>query len=78
MIRRFRIFLWQIISDLEQKLYPYVGEDSNDYYYTIKNDQTGESYMIIEWVKSFDERIVKLQEEMMYLNSELQQIKNND
>lgn len=78
MIRRIRILLWQIVSDLEQRLYPYDNEDSGDFYYTVKNDDTGENYMVIEWIKSFDERIIRLQEEMMWVQSELRRMNNDD
>ena len=78
MIRRFRILLWQIISDWEHRLYPYENEDSNDYYYTVKNDDTGESYMIIEWIKSFDDRIQRLQDEMIYVQSQIRELKNDN
>ena len=77
MIKTIRILLWQIVSELEQRLYPYEKEDRNDYYYTVKNDETGENYMIIEWIKSFDERIQRLQDEMMYVQSQLRNIKND-
>ena len=77
MIRRIRILLWEIVSGWEQHLYPYEKEDNNDYYYTVKNDETGEEYMIIEWIKSFDERIVRLQEEMIYVQNELRRMKND-
>lgn len=70
-----RIWLWKIISELEYRLYPYDEEDSNDFYYTVKNDETGEQYMIIEWIKSFDERIQRLQEEMIWIKSEIRDIK---
>jgi hypothetical protein len=76
-MRKIRIWLWQIVSELEQKLYPYENEDNNDYYYTVKNDETGESYMIIEWIKSFDERIQRLQDEMLWVMSEIRRIKND-
>jgi hypothetical protein len=75
MIRRIRILLWHIVSDWEARLYPYEKEDRNDYYYTVKNDDTGENYMIIEWIKSFDERIIRLQDEMLYVQSELRNLK---
>lgn len=75
MLRKIRILLWQIVSDWEQRLYPYEKEDRNDYYYTVKNDDTGEAYMIIEWIKSFDERIVRLQDEMLYVQSEIRGLK---
>lgn len=77
MIRRIRILLWHIASDLEQRLYPYDKEDSGDFYYTVKNDDTGENYMVIEWIKSFDERIIRLQDEMLWVKSELHRM-NND
>jgi hypothetical protein len=74
-MRKIRIWLWQIVSELEQRLYPYEEENSNDYYYTVKNDETGESYMIIEWIKSFDERIQRLQDEMLYVQSMMRDVK---
>ena len=77
MIRYLRILLWQIVSELEQRLYPYEKEDANDFYYTVKNDETGESYMIIEWIKSFDERIIRLQDDMIYVQNQLRSIKND-
>jgi hypothetical protein len=77
-IRRIRILLWNIVSNLESILYPYESDDNQDYYYTVKNDDTGEEYMIIEWIKSFDERIIKLQEDMMWVQSELSRMKQND
>jgi hypothetical protein len=75
MIRKIRVFLWSVVSDLEQALYPYENEDRNDYYYTIKNDETGEQYMIIEWIKSFDERIQRLQDEMLWVKNEIMHLK---
>jgi hypothetical protein len=77
MIRHLRIWLWRIVSELEQRLYPYEEEDVGDYYYTIKNDETGESYMIIEWIKSFDERIIRLQDEMILVQSQLRSMGND-
>jgi hypothetical protein len=78
MLRKIRILLWQIVSDWEQRLYPYEKEDYNDYYYTVKNEETGESYMIIEWIKSFDERIQRLQDEMLWVQNEIRKMKSND
>lgn len=77
MLKLLRIWLWQIVFELEQKLYPYENEDSNDYYYKVKNDETGEEYMIIEWIKSFDERIIKLQDDMIYVQNQLKRMKND-
>jgi hypothetical protein len=76
-MKKIRIFLWKIVSRWEQILYPYENEDSQDFYYTVKNEETGENYMIIEWIKSFDERIQKLQEEMLWIQSEIRRIDND-
>ena len=74
-LRTIRVLLWQIVSNLEQRLYPYENEDTNDYYYTVKNDETGENYMIIEWIKSFDERIQRLQDDMMWVQCEIRELR---
>jgi hypothetical protein len=78
MIRNLRILLWQIVSNLEQQLYPYHQEDSNDFYYTVKNVETGENYMIIEWIKSFDERIIALQDDVVWMKNEIYNLKKDD
>jgi len=78
MIRNFRILLWKIVSDLEQRLYPYHQEDNNDFYYTVKNVETGENYMIIEWIKSFDERIIALQDDVVWMKNEIYNLKKDD
>jgi hypothetical protein len=76
MFRYLRIILWKIVSELEQKLYPY--ECDEDYYYEVKNDETGERYMIIDWIKSFDERIIRLQDEMLWVKSEIHSINDTN
>lgn len=75
MFRKLRILLWRIVADLEQRLYPFYNED--DFYYQVKNDETGEKYFIIDWIKSFDEKIVRLQDEMIWVKSELHNQKQN-
>jgi hypothetical protein len=77
MWRKIRILLWSIVADWEQRLYPYEKEDHNDYYYTVKNTETGENYMIVEWIKSFDERIQRLQDEMIWVTNQIRKMKND-
>lgn len=76
MIKSIRILLWQIVSELEQWLYPYHEEDRNDYYFKVKNPETGEEYMIIDWIKSHEEKLERLQDEMIWAKSEIHEIKN--
>lgn len=74
-MKSIRIILWKIVSQLEMWLYPYEDEDMGDYYYTVKNDETGETFMMIEWIKSFDERIQRLQDEMLWVQSEIRELR---
>lgn len=74
-MKSIRILLWKIVSRFEMWLYPYEDENTGDYYYTVKNDETGETYMMIEWIKSFDERIQRLQDEMIWVQSEIRELK---
>jgi len=34
--------------------------------------------MIIEWIKSFDDRIQRLQDEMIYVQSQIRELKNDN
>lgn len=71
MFKSLRIILWEIVSGLEEKLYPYTCDD--DYYITVKNDETGENYIIMDWIKCHNEKIDRLQDEMVFV---LEQIRN--
>jgi hypothetical protein len=82
MIRKIRVFLWSIAFELENILYPYSAFSEEDYYIKVKNDETGENYLIIDWIKAHKEQIERLQEEMIWVKSELnriqESIKNHD
>lgn len=74
-----RVFLWSIIFELENFLYPYKDKDSEiDYYYIIKNDETGEKYSVLEWIKSLDRRMEKFEDNFLYVQSELNKINKLD
>jgi len=74
MLKSFRIWMYERILDLEEVLYPY--GDEQDYYIKVKNDETGEQHMIIDWIKSHNERIDRLQEEMFYVKDKLSRLEN--
>lgn len=74
MIRQIRIFLWGIVLELENILYPYEGYSEEDYYIRVKHDETGENYFLIDWIKAHKEQIERLQEEMLWVKSELHRV----
>lgn len=74
-----RVFLWNIVFELENFLYPYKDKEPEvDYYYIIKNDETGEKYSVLEWIKSFDKRMEKIEDNIIFTHSELRKIEKLD
>lgn len=76
MLRNIQIFLWEIVSFLEDKLYPYT--DNGDYYIKIKDDNTGEEYLVIDWIKSHNQKIDRLQDEMVYVKDQIRKFQNKN
>ena len=54
MLKSLRIWVYERVLDLEEVLYPY--GDEQDYYIKVKNDETGEQHMMIDWIKSHNEK----------------------
>lgn len=71
MIYQIRLILWRIVSELEMVLNPYDSYQEEDYYIKVKNDETGENYFIMDWIKSHKEQIERLQEEMLWVKYKL-------
>lgn len=74
MFRKFRVFLWSIAAQLEVLLCPSDEYYEEDYYIRVKNDETGENYLIIDWIKSHKEQIERLQEEMIWVKYKINEI----
>ena len=60
--------VWWTVSELEDWLYPYQDRLPPDesFQIRVKNFDTGESYMVEEHIQSINERIERLQDEMIY------------
>jgi hypothetical protein len=58
---------------LDDLLYPN-DPYNEDYYYKVKNDDTGEKYFIIDWIKSHNEKIERLQDEMIWVTYKIHEI----
>lgn len=76
MIRSFRIWLWGIVAELEYQLYPWKGaREEHDPEEYIPQRYDSDSFND-DWLRSQEERINRLQEEMIYVQRELHKIQS--
>jgi hypothetical protein len=74
-----RIFLWHIAYEVENYLYPYKNEEpETDYFYIVKNDETGEEYTVLEWIKCLNQRVEKIEDDIVFINNELRKVDKLD
>lgn len=66
--------MWGLSIELQNWLYPYEGNHEEDYYYKVKDDSSGEQYFIMDWIKSFDQRIVGNLDDILWLKSEVRRL----
>jgi hypothetical protein len=76
---KIRVFLWSIVSEIEYRLYPYKNSEPEvDYFYIVKNDATGEEYTVLEWIKNFDNRLEKIEDNYLHINANLNKVDKLD
>ena len=68
-----REFLWMIASEVEDWLYPYHNRLTPDEQFEIrvKDPMSGENFMVEEHIQSQNERIERLQDEMITVQMKL-------
>ena len=68
-----REFLWVIASEVEDWLYPYRNRLTPDEQFEIrvKDPMSGENFMVEEHIQSINERIERLQDEMINVQMRL-------
>ena len=71
-MKRIRIWLWSIVSELEYQLYPWKSDIPDEEEYTPPPDY--ERNFRDDWMKSQDERISRLQEEMIWVQNEIHKL----
>lgn len=69
--------MWGIAVELEYLLYPYENDTEDDYYIKVKNDETGEKYFVLDWIKSHNDKIDRLQDEMIWVKHKINEISKN-
>jgi len=70
LIKKIKLLLWKLILNLESILNPYDKSDL-EYFLTVKDDFTGEKYLIVDWIKSHNEQIDRLQDEMVWVKYQI-------
>ena len=72
---KFREFAWVIVSEIEDWLYPYRNRltPEEQFEIRVKDPMSGENFMVEEYIQSQNERIEKLQDQMIYVLDKLAQ-----
>ena len=70
--------VWWTVSELEDWLYPYKDRlpPEESFQIRVKDFDTGESYMVEEHIQSINERIERLQDEMIYAKDRIHYLEN--
>ena len=70
---KIREFAWVIVSEIEDWLYPYHNRLTPDEQFEIrvKDSMSGENFMVEEIIQQQNERIERLQDEMMTVQMKL-------
>lgn len=75
LIKKIKLLLWKLILNLESILNPYDKSDIG-YFLTVNDDLTGEKYFIVDWIKSHNEQIDRLQDEMVWVKYQINKLKS--
>ena len=70
---KIREFAWVVVSEIEDWLYPYHNRLTPDEQFEIrvKDPMSGENFMVEEHIQSINERIERLQDEMINVQMKL-------
>ena len=70
---KIREFAWVIVSEVEDWLYPYRNQltPEEQFEIRVKDPMSGENFMVEEHIQSINERIERLQDEMINVQMKL-------
>ena len=70
---KIREFAWVIVSEIEDWLYPYHNRltPEEQFEIRVKDPMSGENFMVEEHIQSINERIERLQDEMINVQMKL-------
>ncbi len=83
MILTLRVWLWGIVMELEDVLYPWKTSEPPSWAierHGLPNDYDDELDEIIykEWIKAHEEKISRLQSEMIYISEEVRKLRDGN
>ena len=81
MIRKFRIWLWGIVMEIEDMLYPWKTSQPPSWAIERHNlpdhyDNELDEIIYKEWIKAHDEKISRLQSEMILVQNQLHKLQS--
>ena len=70
---KIREFAWVVVSEIEDWLYPYRNQltPEEQFEIRVKDPMSGENFMVEEHIQSINERIERLQDEMINVQLKL-------
>ena len=70
---KIREFAWVVVSEIEDWLYPYRNQltPEEKFEIRVKDPMSGENFMVEEHIQSINERIERLQDEMINVQMKL-------
>ena len=70
---KIREFAWVVVSEIEDWLYPYRNQltPEEQFEVRVKDPMSGENFMVEEHIQSINERIERLQDEMINVQNRL-------
>lgn len=80
----FRVFLWGVVAELEYHLYPWKTSDPPQWAVERHNldsnikydgDHEEDKIFYYDWIKSQDEKIRKIEENIIYLTNQINEMK---
>jgi len=75
MIRSVRIWLWGLVAELEYQLYPWKTSTPPEWVKPEHRvEQDYEQNLNYDWLKSHDEKIGRLQQEMLWVQKEIHKL----
>ena len=82
MFRSFHIWLWGLVMELEYKLYPWKTNSPPEWAinrYNLDHEiiDEYEDHIHYNWIKSHEQKINRLQSEMIYVLSKIKKIDQN-
>ena len=83
MIRKFHVWLWGVVMEIEDILYPWKTSTPPSWAierYNLPDHFDDELDEIIykQWIKAHDEKIARLQTEMIYITEEVRKLRDGN